>query len=104
MGVLDKYELTTKPPKKGRMGAKPTERIKKKFLAGVEKQKTQAKAWKPGAKDLRGGANEHIQRQIPGGLRHCREYTTGPRHPSTGYLAALAMMRMRNGWHHANSI
>ncbi len=54
--VLDKYELTTKPPKIGHMGAKdvPTERTRKKFLAGVEKQKTQAKAWRPGATDLRG--------------------------------------------------
>jgi len=55
MGVLDKYELAAKPPKVGRMGAKDasTERIRKTFLAGVEKQKAQAKAWKPGAADLR---------------------------------------------------
>ncbi len=55
MGVLDKYKLTAKPPRIRPMGAKvtPMERIRKTFLAGVEKQKAQAKAWKPGAKDLR---------------------------------------------------
>lgn len=55
MAVLDKYKLTTKPPKIRSLRAKvaPMERIRKKFLAGVEKQKSQAKAWKPGVKDLR---------------------------------------------------
>lgn len=55
MGVLDEYKLTAKPPRIRPMGAKvtPMERIRKTFLAGVEKQKAQAKAWKPGAKDLR---------------------------------------------------
>ena len=55
MSVLDKYQMTTKPPRVGRTGAKvaSTERIRKTFLAGVAKQKAQARAWKPGAADLR---------------------------------------------------
>ena len=55
MGTLDKYKLTTKPPKISRKVAKPApiDGIRKKFIAGAAKQKTQANAWKPGAKDLR---------------------------------------------------
>ena len=55
MGALDKYKLTTKPPKISRKVAKPApiDGIRKRFIAGAAKQKAQAKIWKPGAKDLR---------------------------------------------------
>ncbi len=55
MGALEKYKLTTKPPKIRRIGTKatPIEGIRKKFIAGADIQKAQAEAWKPGAKDLR---------------------------------------------------
>jgi hypothetical protein len=55
MGALEKYKLTKKPPKVRRIGPKatPISGIRKKFIAGAEKQKAQAKAWQPGAKDLR---------------------------------------------------
>ena len=55
MGALEKYKLSTNPPKIGRKVAKaaPIDGIRRKFIAGVAKQKAQAKAWKPGAKDLR---------------------------------------------------
>lgn len=55
MGVLDKYKTAIKPPKIRARRAKvaPMDAIRKKFIAGVERQKAQAKTWKPGAKDLR---------------------------------------------------
>ncbi len=55
MGALEKYKLSTKPPKISRKVAKPApiEGIRRKFIAGAAKQKAQAKAWKPGAKDSR---------------------------------------------------
>ena len=55
MGALEKYKLTTKPPKIRRVGPKatPIGGIRKKFITGAEKQKVQAKAWKAGGKDLR---------------------------------------------------
>ena len=55
MGVLGKYKVITKPPKitRQRSKAAPIEGVRKKFLAGAARQKKQAKAWKPGAKDLR---------------------------------------------------
>ncbi len=55
MGALERYKLSTKPPKISRKVAKPVpiKGIRRTFIAGANKQKTQAKAWKPGAKDLR---------------------------------------------------
>jgi hypothetical protein len=55
MGILDKYKVATKAPKirAQRATKDPIASIRKKFVAGVERQKAQAKAWKPGAKDLR---------------------------------------------------
>ncbi len=55
MGALEKYKLSTKPPKIIHKVAKPTpiDGIRRTFITGAEKQKVQAKAWKPGAKDLR---------------------------------------------------
>ncbi len=55
MGALEKYKLSTNPPKIDRKVAKaaPIDGIRRKFIAGAAKQKAQAKAWKPGAKDLR---------------------------------------------------
>ena len=55
MGALEKYKLSTNPPKISRKVAKPApiEGVRRKFIAGAEKQKVQAKKWKPGAKDLR---------------------------------------------------
>lgn len=55
MGVLDKYEVTANPPKVRAQRAKiaPLDAIRKKFISGVERQKAQAKIWKPGARDLR---------------------------------------------------
>ena len=55
MSTLEKYKVTTNPPKITcqRAKAAPIEGVRKKFLAGAAKQKKQAQAWKPGAKDLR---------------------------------------------------
>lgn len=55
MGSLDKYKISTQPPKISRRVAKasPIDAIRATFLAGLKKQKAQAAAWKPGAKDLR---------------------------------------------------
>ena len=55
MGVLDKYSLVIRAPKIDRKGSMETPiiKIRNKFLIGVDKQKAQAKNWKPGVKDLR---------------------------------------------------
>ncbi len=55
MGALEKYKLSTNPPKISRKIAKPApiDGIRRTFIAGAAQQKAQAKAWKPGAKDLR---------------------------------------------------
>ena len=66
MGVLDKYKVATKPPKirSERAKAAPIEAVRKKFVAGVERQKAQAKAWKPGAKDLRSWVTRDEARDV----------------------------------------
>lgn len=66
MGALDNYKLTTKPPKIRRTSAKtsPIEGIRKTFIGGVDKQKAQAKVWKPGAKDLRSWVTRDENRGI----------------------------------------
>ena len=55
MGVLDKYKVALKPPKirAQRAQVAPMDAVRKKFIVGVNRQKAQAKAWKPGTKDLR---------------------------------------------------
>ena len=55
MSTLEKYKVTKEPPKISRQRAQaaPIEGVRKKFLAGAARQKQQAQAWKPGAKDLR---------------------------------------------------
>lgn len=55
MSVLNKYKLVTSPPKvtKVRVAKNPMEKVNRNFLKGLEKQLKKAKAWKPGAKDLR---------------------------------------------------
>jgi hypothetical protein len=55
MAVLDKYKLLTSPPKitKARAAKNPMEKVNRNFLAGLKKQLKKAKAWRPGAKDLR---------------------------------------------------
>lgn len=55
MDALGKYKVTTNPPKirTERVKEAPIEAIRKRFISGIEKQKAQARAWKPGAKDLR---------------------------------------------------
>lgn len=66
MGALEKYKLSTKPPKISRKVAKPApiEGIRKKFIAGAAKQKAQAKVWKPGAKDLRSWVTRDEDRNL----------------------------------------
>lgn len=66
MGVLDKYKVTTKPPKIRAVRAKasPIDALRKKFIAGVERQKAQANAWKPGAKDLRSWVTRDQERGL----------------------------------------
>lgn len=55
MAVLDKYKVSKAPPEITRARAKrdPMEKVNRNFLKGLEKQVAQAKAWKPGARDLR---------------------------------------------------
>ncbi|MDP6688523.1 MAG: hypothetical protein QF384_03400, partial [Alphaproteobacteria bacterium] len=55
MPILKKYSITAKPPKiaKKREKANLVAKVNTKFLAGLKKQRAQAKAWKPGSKDLR---------------------------------------------------
>jgi len=64
MAILDKYKLTTRPPKirHERAKAAPIDAIRKKFIAGVARQKAQAQAWKPGAKDLRSWVTREAER------------------------------------------
>jgi len=64
MAILDKYKVANKPPKirLERTKVEPIEAIKKKFIAGVAKQKAQAQAWKPGAKDLRSWVTRDAKR------------------------------------------
>ncbi len=55
MSVLEQYQITSKPPKiiKVREKRDVMEKVNKNFLAGLEKQIAQAKAYKPGAKDAK---------------------------------------------------
>jgi hypothetical protein len=55
MPILEKYSITAKPPKIAKKKEKADAMVKvhTKFLAGLKKQRAKAKAWKPGAKDLR---------------------------------------------------
>jgi len=55
MGLLEQYQVTNKPPKvtKAREKRDVMEKVNKNFLAGLEKQIVQAKAYKPGAKDAK---------------------------------------------------
>ncbi len=66
MGALEKYKLSTKPPKVSRKVAMPApiDGIRRKFIAGAEKQNVQAKAWKPGAKDLRSWVTRDEDRDL----------------------------------------
>jgi len=55
MGLLEQYQVTSKPPKitKAREKRDVMDKVNKNFLAGLEKQIAQAKAYKPGAKDAK---------------------------------------------------
>jgi hypothetical protein len=55
MGLLEQYQVTNKPPKvtKAREKRDVMEKVNRNFLAGLEKQIAQAKAYKPGAKDAK---------------------------------------------------
>ena len=55
MSVLEQYQITSKPPKitKVREKRNVMEKVNKNFLAGLDKQISQAKAYKPGAKDAK---------------------------------------------------
>lgn len=66
MDALGKYKVTTNPPKIRAERAKkaPIETIRKRFISGVEKQKAQARAWKPGAKDLRSWVTRNQERGL----------------------------------------
>lgn len=55
MSLLDKYTVTNKPPKlaKAKTASNPMAKVHRNFLAGLDRQLQQVKAWKPGAKDSR---------------------------------------------------
>ena len=90
MSTLDKYKVATEAPKISHRRAKapPIEAIKKTFIAGVDKQKAKAQAWKPGAKDLRSWVTRDEQRDLawvtvkygarPVAVRRTKQSTIGP--------------------------
>ncbi len=90
MGALEKYKLSTKPPKISRKVAKPApiDGIRRKFIAGAEKQNIQAKAWKPGAKDSRSWVTRDEDRNLawvtvkygpwPVAIKGASHFTIGP--------------------------
>ena len=90
MGALEKYKLSTKPPKISRKVAQPApiDGIRRKFIAGAEKQYVQAKAWKPGAKDFRSWVTRDEDRGLawitvkygpwPIAIRGASQSTIGP--------------------------
>ena len=63
MSILDKYSITANPPKIKKKKVKPTAmaKVNAKFLAGLKKQRAQAKAWKSGAKDARSWVTRDVE-------------------------------------------
>ena len=63
MSILDKYSVIAKPPKLKKKKEKPSAmaKVNAKFLAGLKKQRAQAKAWKPRAKDQRSWVTRDVE-------------------------------------------
>ena len=63
MSILDKYAVIAKPPKIKKKKEKPSAmaKVNAKFLAGLKKQRAQAKAWKPDAKDSRSWVTRDVE-------------------------------------------
>ncbi len=63
MSVLEQYQITSKPPKIAKVREKRDvmEKVKKNFLASLEKQIAQAKAYKPGAKDAKSWVTRDVE-------------------------------------------